>query len=1083
MDNFNMFVSNKDIVRSDAGPNVSAAAQSGSQITAPVLTNNTITGDVNIIHNTPSSTSNGPPSETTQTSATRSVILKYKELICREYQCVTEYNSLPGEHVLLSECYTQPLILQRHRDQKEREEEIRSSGESFQQVLSARSSDDSVHLNSLFDPHGHGIRPSAVILQGNSGNGKSFTVQKIMMDWASGDLYKERFDVVFHLKCKEINRICGIKSLEEILSCSCSLTSDQISQVLQHSPEKMLFIIDGFDELRLTQDINDMSPHTDLLQKAPAEVILCDLLRGRILPESFLLVTSRSTATDTLSKLLKGPQRFSEIMGFSEKGVEEYFQKFFQNEELFRKAYTLVKTNETLITACSIPVVCWIICTTIKERLKTAADVTSGLETTTSIYVDFVCTLLKHHCQGSSQSIPTLLRSLGQLAERGMLEQQVLLDKKSVYETVSDPAGSPFLCKFLFKRRIHQETMFSFMHLSFQEFFTALYYVLLDEEESQRKFTQLFPIDEKSNHYDIRRSHFSAVVQFAFGLLNKDARCTLEEHDLFVHSKTQTHMKEWILKMGQIKDSHNRLLYLHCLYELHEEDFVKKAMETWKRIDADDQFISRTDCWVLLYCSQFCQCIEELNLTGCRLSSENFRMILAVYHKFKKVRLNVEVSTDSDLDLDELMYALVREQTLRSLSIDVYFIFRKFEDCYLQLSIDEEISICIETSSSLESLTLTFQCREPINIEWAKLIQIIHQEDSDALMSVLDSFSELKKMKMILDCLSKMWTHWILQIIQSCSSLTLLDLYVQVSSDSDLVVDELMYALTREQTLRSLSIDVYFIFRKFDNYSLHLTNNEEISVRIETSASFDSLTLTFQCPEPINIEWAKLIQIIHQGDSDALMSVLCSFSELKKINMKLHCLSKMWTHCILQIIQNCSSLTELKLNIEVSTGSDLVVDELMYALTREQTLRSLSIDVYFIFRKFDKYSLHLSNNEEISVRIETSSSLESLTLTFQCPEPINIEWAKLTQIIHQEDSDALMSVFCSFSKLKKMEMKLLCLSEMWSHCILQIIQNCSSLTELEVDADIFLEEGIQILQRSRPRPGCSVTFHGHLFWD
>ncbi|ROJ62481.1 NACHT, LRR and PYD domains-containing protein 3, partial [Anabarilius grahami] len=604
-----------------AGPNVSAAAQSGSQITAPVLTNNTITGDVNIIHNAPT---------------TSSVILKYKEWICSKYRCVTEYNSRPAEQVLLSERYTQPLILQRHRNQKEREEEIRSSGESFQQILSARSSDDSVHLNSLFDPDGKGTHPSAVILQGNSGNGKSFTVQKIMMDWASGDLYREQFDVVFHLKCKEINHIRDKKSLEEILSCSCSLTSDQISQVLQHSPEKMLFIIDGFDELRLTQDINVMSPHTDLLQKAPADVILCDLLRGRILPESFLLVTSRSTATDTLSKLLKGPQRFSEIMGFSEKGVEEYFQKFFQNDKDFGEAYKLVKMNETLITACSIPVVCWIICTTIKERLKTGADVTSGLKTTTSIYVDFVRTLLKHHCQGSSQSIPTLLRSLGQLAERGMLEQQVLLDEKSVKETVSDPAGNPFLCKILFKREIDLETMFSFMHLSFQEFFTALYYVLLDEEESQRKFTQLFSIDEKTSHY-ICPAYFSAVVQFAFGLLNKDVRCTLQKHDIVVNSNTQTHLKEWILKMDQIKDSDNGLLYLHCLYELHQDDFVKKAMETWKRIDAHNKVLSRTDCWVLLYCSQCCQCIEELDLFGCTLSPENFRMILPVYHKFKKV--------------------------------------------------------------------------------------------------------------------------------------------------------------------------------------------------------------------------------------------------------------------------------------------------------------------------------------------------------------------------------------------------------------------------------------------------------------
>ncbi|KAK9955883.1 hypothetical protein ABG768_015727, partial [Culter alburnus] len=76
------------------------------------------------------------------------------------------------------------------------------------------------------------------------------------------------------------------------------------------------------------------------------------------------------------------------------------------------------------------------------------------------------------------------------------------------------------------------------------------------------------------------------------------------------------------------------------------------------------------------------------------------------------------------------------------------------------------------TSTSLEWLALTFQRSEPIYIEWNKLIQIILQEDSDALMSVLCSFSELEMMEMRLDCLSEMWTVWILQIIQNCSSLT-----------------------------------------------------------------------------------------------------------------------------------------------------------------------------------------------------------------------------------------------------------------------------------------------------------------------
>ncbi|XP_048059082.1 NACHT, LRR and PYD domains-containing protein 1 homolog [Megalobrama amblycephala] len=548
--------------------------------------------------------------EKTQTPEISPVILKYKKKICREYQYVKEYNFAPGQNVLLSERYTQPLILQRYRGRQERQQELCSSGESFQQVLNSSNSHESSYLNSLFDPDDHRISPGAVILQGNSGNGKTLTVQKIMLDWASGDLYKERFDIVFHLKCKEINCIIGEKSLVEILSNSCSLTSDQISQILQHSPEKVLFIIDGFDELRLTEDIDHMSLNTDPVQRAPPQVTLCDLLKGRILPESFLLVTTRSTATDTLSNLLKAPQRFTEIMGFSEMGVEEYFQKFFQNEELFRKAYEYVKANETLITACSIPLICWIICTTIKERFEGGANVTSGLETTTSIYIDFVSTLLEHHCQGLSQSVPSLLRSLGQLAQRGMLEKQVMFDEETVNEMVSDPAGNPFLCKFLFKRRIHQETMFSFMHLSFQEFFTALYYVLLEDEESLRKVRELLFMDSCEHCPNEHPPRFAAVVQFAFGLLNKDVRHILRKrHGLVVHPNAQNHLKNWILE--ELRTDYpfegRTLFWLNCLYELHEAEFVKEAMEAWNNIKTRDAVLGRTDCWALLYC---CQCIH-----------------------------------------------------------------------------------------------------------------------------------------------------------------------------------------------------------------------------------------------------------------------------------------------------------------------------------------------------------------------------------------------------------------------------------------------------------------------------------------
>ncbi len=86
--------------------------------------------------------------------------------------------------------------------------------------------------------------------------------------------------------------------------------------------------------------------------------------------------------------------------------MEKYFQKFFQNEELFRRAYVCVRANKTLITACSIPVICWIICTVMRERFSDGADVTSGLETTSSVYVDFVSTLLETSLPGFESVCP-----------------------------------------------------------------------------------------------------------------------------------------------------------------------------------------------------------------------------------------------------------------------------------------------------------------------------------------------------------------------------------------------------------------------------------------------------------------------------------------------------------------------------------------------------------------------------------------------------------------------------------------------------------------------------------------------------
>ncbi|XP_030629288.1 NACHT, LRR and PYD domains-containing protein 3-like [Chanos chanos] len=850
------------------GLSVSASAQTGGHITAPVLSHTTVTGNVTVITNV--SGSSNPADIHSQNPGKTSQNFKdgYKKLICSEYAYVTEYNSLPGEHVLLTDRYTELLIIQRHREQSEREKEIRTIGEKF---FSARDSEkySNITVEQFFSPDDHELIPKAVILQGNSGNGKSFTALKIMLDWASGTVYTDHFDFIIHLKCKEINQISGEKSLVELLRYSQSLTPAQISQILQHSPERVLFLIDGFDELKLSQDnMSNLSLPTDVQTPASPESTLKALLSGHLLPESFLLVTTRSTATDTLSKLLKKqPQRFTEIMGFSERGVEEFFQRFFKDDQLLQtQAYELVRANETLFTACFIPVICWIICTVFRERHKDSTELTNGLDTATSIYVDFVSTLLDHHCQGLSQSVPSLLRSLGQLAERGMLEQQVLFDKKSVSETVSDPTNNPFLCKFLFKRKIRQETMFSFMHLSFQEFFTALYYALLNEEKSQSIVRELLQSLDPTQLEQQRNNklYFLPVIQFLCGLSNEEVNISLmETHNLSVSPNIKAELKEWIIYM--------EMFILYCLYELHDEDFVKKAVETWENIDLAGIPLRRTDCWVLQYCLQFCPHIKRLSLMGCSITSEKLKILQPAVCRSEELALTVENLSEDDVGV--LVSALGEGKNLSFLGL---------ENSVLSDHSVQQVLSSLNKQRSLGLVSLTVKTITTSTV--VMLSEVFQNETAPGYISVEVNEDSVESF---------------------CSSLSV----SVINGDFRLSVEDNRWMLRfseisspqTEPSLLAISLTCPHSQISSINWTTFIQIIYGVKISRENSPEFD-------------------------GQFDALLSFLRSVSGLKEVYLNVNSLTESWASRILSLIQTCPSLQDISFKTG-EDGEDLFFEE------------------------------------------------------------------------------------------------------------------------------------------------------------
>ncbi|XP_006885666.1 PREDICTED: NACHT, LRR and PYD domains-containing protein 10 [Elephantulus edwardii] len=345
---------------------------------------------------------------------------------------------------------------------------------------------------------------STVVLQGLAGTGKTTLARKMVLDWARGTLFMGRFDYVFYVSCREVVLLRGCK-LEQLLCWCCGDNQAPVEEILRH-PERLLFILDGFDELQKS--------FAEQLMKSSLSSKECELhllIKRTILCKSSLFITIRPLALQNLRGLLKKP-RYVHILGFSEEEKRRYFSFYFTDEEQARNAFDIVQRYKVLHKECQVPGICWMVCSWIKRQMERGREISNIFRNSTDIYMAYVSTFLPPNDDGDGLNLPrySALTGLCTLATEGIQKQQFLFEEADLRKHNLD---GPWLADFLSSIDYHEgfavKRFYSFRHISFQEFFHAISYLVKEEhnqlgQESHSELKRLLDTKSDDRTLDVR---------------------------------------------------------------------------------------------------------------------------------------------------------------------------------------------------------------------------------------------------------------------------------------------------------------------------------------------------------------------------------------------------------------------------------------------------------------------------------------------------------------------------------------------------------------------------------------------------
>ncbi|XP_069765700.1 NACHT, LRR and PYD domains-containing protein 1 homolog isoform X2 [Narcine bancroftii] len=502
-----------------------------------------------------------------------------------------------------------------------------------------------------------------VLLLGDPGIGKSWTVDSIEQEWASHPLHL--MSCVIVLRFSDLNRVKGKTTLRELLTKQCPPLSSVLMELLQNCQD-VLIILDGLDEFNHQLQWHPSDFDFNLDSEAEVSVLVAKLISGNLLREAFVLVTTRWN-TKQIEFNKSHFDYYFVISSFTNDQLRRYCEVFCGEKQKAEEMYLSITENESIKCMAYNPLNSYILCNILKslgscfcsQEVTGNAPMTSTKVFSLLLHSLFNCSTVTDKTELERKLFKHTILKVGEHSFITLLSGKLEISAADLktYEIDQSMLSKQF-SHLILENLCKDQGSFAFCHTMLKEQFAALYCAnsLNDDTDELVKCLNLWcfgkkPKNQMSQFYlqSFQPKHTEKLynfTKFLMGFLTTRRDGKLWDFTSPLTPSTARGLITWFKNSLEQDLKQAELLNLiHCLFELHDPIVTTEVSPCIKRIEFHNVPLSPLDVSALCYClSQ--STVEVLDLRLCRLRDEGIKQLKDVLFKCRTLLVSSNKLTE-----------------------------------------------------------------------------------------------------------------------------------------------------------------------------------------------------------------------------------------------------------------------------------------------------------------------------------------------------------------------------------------------------------------------------------------------------